>query len=178
MEEAFFNKKDLLPNDDGRMIKKTPEGLTPYLGVGFIIYLEVEEMKSLTIGQLAREAQVNVETVRYYERRGLMPEPPRRESGYRQYSDADVTRIKFIKRAQTLGFTLKEISELLSLRIDPKTTCGDVKRRAEVKIADMEEKIKALQRMKKALTKLASTCRGRGPTSECPILEILDSEKL
>jgi len=132
-------------------------------------------MGGLTIGQLARKAQVNVETVRYYERRGLMPEPLRRESGYRQYSEPDVTRIKFIKRAQGLGFTLKEISELLSLRVDPDTTCGDVKRRAEVKIADMEEKIKALQRMKRALTKLASTCRGRGPTTECPILEVLNS---
>ena len=107
-----------------------------------------------------------------------MPKPPRRESGYRQYSEPDVTRIKFIKRAQTLGFTLKEISELLNLRVDPDTTCGDVRRRAEVKIADMEEKIKALQRMKKALTKLASTCRGRGPTTECPILEMLGSEEL
>ena len=135
-------------------------------------------MGNLTIGQLARKAQVNIETVRYYERRGLMLEPPRRDSGYRQYSEPDVTRIKFIKRAQTLGFTLKEISELLSLRVDPDTTCGDVKRRAEVKIADMEEKIKALQRMKKALTKLASTCRGRGPMSECPILEMLSSEGL
>jgi MerR family mercuric resistance operon transcriptional regulator len=133
-------------------------------------------MGNLTIGQLARKAQVNVETIRYYERRGLMPEPPRRESGYRQYSEPDVTRIKFIRRAQTLGFTLKEISELLSLRVDPDTTCGDVRKRAEVKIADMEEKIKALQRMKKALTKLASTCRGRGPTSECPILEMLSSK--
>ncbi len=135
-------------------------------------------MRNLTIGQLARMAQVNVETIRYYERRGLMPEPPRRDSGYRQYADPDVTRIKFIKRAQTLGFTLKEISELLSLRVDPNTTCGDVKRRAEVKIADMEEKIKDLQRMKKALTKLASTCRGHGPMSECPILEMLNSEGL
>lgn len=135
-------------------------------------------MGNLTIGQLARKAEVNVETIRYYERRGLMPEPPRRESGYRQYSEPDVTRIKFIKRAQTLGFTLKEIAELFSLRVDPDTTCGDVKRRAEVKIADMEEKIKALLRMKKALAKLASTCRGRGPTSECPILEMLGAEKL
>lgn len=133
-------------------------------------------MKSLTIGQLARQAQVNVETVRYYERRGLMPEPPRRESGYRQYSEPDVARIRFIKRAQTLGFTLKEISELLSLRVDPKTTCGDVKGRAEVKIANVEEKIRDLQRMKKALIKLTASCRGRGPTSKCPILEMLGSE--
>jgi MerR family mercuric resistance operon transcriptional regulator len=135
-------------------------------------------MGGLTIGQLAKKAQVNVETIRYYERRGLIPEPPRRESGYRQYSEMDVARIRFIKNAKELGFSLKEILELLSLRVDPKTTCGDVKKRAEGKIADMEEKIKALQRMKKALTKLASTCRGRGPTTECPILEMLGPEEL
>lgn len=137
-----------------------------------------EMMESLTIGRLAKRVEVNIETVRYYERRGLMPKPPRRESGYRQYSDGDIARLRFIRRAKELGFSLKEISELLFLRVDPETTCGDIKRRAEVKIADMEGKIKALQRMKKALTKLASTCRGRGPTSECPILEMLDSERL
>jgi MerR family mercuric resistance operon transcriptional regulator len=135
-------------------------------------------MRNLTIGQLAKKTEVNVETVRFYERRGLMPKPLRRESGYRQYSDTDIARLRFIRRAKELGFSLKEILELLSLRVDPDTTCGDIRRRAEVKIADMEEKIKALQRMKKALTKLASTCRGRGPTSECPILEMLDSERL
>lgn len=131
----------------------------------------------MTIGQLAKKAQVNVETVRYYERRGLIPEPPRRESGYRQYSQDVVARIQFIKRAKELGFSLKEILELLSLRVDPDTPCADVKRRAEVKLADIEEKIRALQRMKKALTKLAASCSGRGPISECPILEALDAEE-
>ena len=135
-------------------------------------------MRDLTIGQLAKRVEVNIETIRFYERRGLMPKPLRRESGYRQYSEEDVARLQFIKRAQTLGFTLKEISDLLSLRVDPNTTCVDVKRRAEAKIGDIEEKILVLQKMKKALTKLASTCRGRGPTSECPILEMLESRKL
>jgi len=129
----------------------------------------------LTIGQLAKEAQVNIETVRLYERRGLVPEPPRRESGYRQYSLDSVARIRFIKRAQELGFSLKEISELLTLRIDPNTTCGDIKRKAELKVADIEGKIWTLKNMKRALTKLVRSCRGRGPTSEWPILEILDS---
>src|SRR3990172_2946716 len=132
-------------------------------------------MGTLTIGQLAKKAQVNIETVRYYERRGLLPEPPRKESGYRQYSENDVSHLLFIKRAQTLGFTLKEILELLNLRVDPDTTCGDVKRRAEAKFGVIEQKILALQKMKKALAKLASTCRGRGPTRECPILEMLGS---
>lgn len=134
-------------------------------------------MRSLTIGQLAKKARVNVETVRYYERRGLISKPPRRDSGYRQYSQDTVARIKFIKRAKELGFSLKEISELLSLRVDPDTTCGDVKRRAEVKIADIEEKIRALQKVKKALTKLVVLCSGQGPTSECPIMEILDNKE-
>lgn len=131
-------------------------------------------MGSLTIGQLAKRAEVNIETIRYYERRGLIPKPPRRESGYRQYPDETVARIQFIKHAKELGFSLKEILELLSLRVNANTTCADVKRRAEGKIADIEEKIHALQRMKKTLTKLAKDCRGRGPINECSILEALE----
>ena len=132
-------------------------------------------MGHLTIGQLAKRSLVNIETVRYYERRGLIPKPPRRESGYRQFSEDTVARIRFIKHAQEVGFTLKEIEELLSLRVDPATTCGDIKRHAEAKIAEVENKIKALKTMKAALIKLKAACRGRGPTSECPILDALDS---
>lgn len=131
-------------------------------------------MESLTIGQLAKRAQVNVETVRYYERRGLIPKPPRRESGYRQYPQETVARIQFIKHAKELGFSLKEILELLSLRVGRNTTCGEVKKRAEGKIADIQEKIRTLQRMEKALTRLAKECKGRGSVSECPILEALE----
>ena len=133
-------------------------------------------MEYLTTGQLAKKAQVKVETVRYYERRGLIPEPSRKESGYRQYSQDDVIRIQFIKHSQRLGFTLKEIQDLLTLRVNPDTTCFDVKRRAEAKITGIEEKIQSLQRMKQALMKLSTTCRGRGPIGECPILEALKSE--
>lgn len=132
-------------------------------------------MTSFTIGQLAKKARVHVETLRYYERRGLLPDPPRSESGYRQYSEDAILRIQFIKHAKELGFSLKETMELLSLRVDPETTCADVKSRAEAKIVDIEEKIRSLQRMKKALTKLAAECTGRGPSSECPILEALYS---
>lgn len=134
-------------------------------------------MTNLTIGQLAKNAQVNVETVRYYERRGLMPEPPRRKSGYRQYSETDIARIRFIRRAKELGFSLNEVSELLSLRVDPETTCGDIKRRADAKMAEIEGKIQALRKMKKALARLVSLCRERRSTGECPILEALDSLK-
>jgi MerR family mercuric resistance operon transcriptional regulator len=133
-------------------------------------------MKSLTIGQLAQRAQVNIETIRYYERRGLMPEPPRLESGYRQYCQDHVARIQFIRRAKELGFSLKEILGLLSLRVDPSTTCGDVKRKAEAKIVDIEEKIRDLQRMREALARLVASCKGDGPSSECPILEALDTK--
>jgi MerR family mercuric resistance operon transcriptional regulator len=134
-----------------------------------------EKVESLTIGQVAKQAQVNIETIRYYERRGLIPEPPRRESGYRQYAPDAVKRITFIKRAQELGFSLREIQELLSLRVDPGTTTGDIKGRAEAKLADIDTKLRDLKRMKTALVKLTAACRGRGPTSECPILDALES---
>jgi len=131
-------------------------------------------MKSLTIGKLAKKAGVNIETIRYYERRSLIPKPHCRESGYREYSEDMVTRIQFIKHAQDLGFSLKEIQELLLLRLDPKTSCSKVKSRTEQKIEDIENKIKSLQRMKKALVKLTKACSGKGPVTECPILEALE----
>lgn len=133
-------------------------------------------MTALTIGQVARQAGVGVETVRFYERQGLLNEPPRRESGYRQYSDDVVARLRFIRRAKDLGFSLKEIKELLALRVDPTTTCAEVRSKAEAKLVDVEEKIQALQRIKKALRKLTTLCTGRGPISECPILDALGPE--
>jgi MerR family mercuric resistance operon transcriptional regulator len=134
-------------------------------------------MKPLTIGQVAKRAGVGVETVRFYERQGLLEEPARRESGYRQYSQDVVSRLRFIKRAKELGFSLKEIKELLVLRVDPATTCREVKEQAKAKIADIESKIASLLRMKEALVRLAASCRGQGPTSECPILDALDREE-
>jgi len=134
-------------------------------------------MKSFTIGQVAKHAGVGVETVRFYERKGLLEEPERKTSGYRQFDEQVVDRIRFIRRAKELGFTLKEIKELLDLRLDPATTCADVKSRAESKIEDVEERIRSLQRMKQALSKLSKACSGRGETSECPILEALDGEE-
>lgn len=134
-------------------------------------------MKALTIGQLAKQADVGVETVRFYERQGLLEEPDRRASGYRQYEESVVRRLQFIRRAKELGFTLKEIKDLLSLRVDPTTTCADVKQRAESKITDIEEKIRTLQRMKRALVKVTNSCSGSGPTSECPILDAITNGK-
>ncbi|MFQ5743810.1 MAG: MerR family transcriptional regulator [Acidobacteriota bacterium] len=131
-------------------------------------------MQTLTIGKVARLADVGVETVRFYERRGLIAEPPRRASGYRQYPQETIARIRFIRRAKELGFSLQEISELLALRLDPETTCREVRDRAEAKIADIEEKTRTLRRMQEALAKLTAACSGRGSVSECPILEALD----
>src|SRR5919201_5193477 len=134
-------------------------------------------MKALTIRQVARHAGVGIETVRFYERQGLLEEPARKDSGYRQYQGGVVARLRFIRRAKELGFSLREIKELLALRVDPATTCAEVKARAEAKVADIEGKIQALRRMKKALHKLTTACSGRGPTSECPILEALGPEE-
>jgi MerR family mercuric resistance operon transcriptional regulator len=133
-------------------------------------------MKPLTIGEVAKLTGIGVETVRFYEREGLLEEPERRPSGYRQFDERIVTRLRFIRRAKELGFTLKEIKELLSLKLDPSTTCADVKSRAEVKIENIEERIRTLQRMKHALAKLTKACSGRGRTSDCPILDALDGE--
>jgi len=131
-------------------------------------------VESLTIGKVARLAEVGVETIRYYEREGLIAEPVRTESGYRQFSEDAVTRIRCIKRAKELGFSLKEIRELLALRLDPDRTCDDVKVRAEEKILDIEEKLQALGRMKEALADLVKSCSGCAPVSECPILEAIE----
>lgn len=133
-------------------------------------------MTGLKVGEVAKQAGVNLQTIHYYERRGLLPKPPRTGSNYRAYPEDAVRRVRFIKRAQELGFTLKDIKELLSLRAAPRTRCADVRERAEVKVQDIDEKVRTLQAMRKALTKLIGECSGKGPVSQCPILEALDSE--
>jgi MerR family copper efflux transcriptional regulator len=134
-------------------------------------------MSGITIGQLAERAEVKISTVRYYERRRLLAEPRRGDSGYRQYAPGAVTRIRFIRHAQGLGFSLRDIRELLTLRISPEATCGDVKHAAEVKLIGIEAKIRSLQRMKHALGKLVSACDGQSATAQCPIIEALETEK-
>lgn len=131
---------------------------------------------TLTIGQVARRGGVGVETVRFYEREGLLERPSRRLSGYRQYGEGTVARLRFIRRAKALGFTLKEITELLALRVEPGITPADVKRRAEAKIADIEAKLRTLRRMQKALAKLTAACSGHGHIGDCPILDALERE--
>ncbi len=135
-------------------------------------------MKSLTIGKLAKEAGVNLETVRYYERRGLLPKPPRSaSSGYRQFPEDAPRRLRFIRRAQELGFSLAEIRELLSLRVSRNTTSAAIRTRTEAKIADIDSKIRSLESMKKTLQKLTKACDGCAPVAECPILDSLNKEE-
>lgn len=135
------------------------------------------EDSQLRRGELAQRGGVNIETIRYYERRGLLPKPPRSASGYRIFSVEDARRVRFIKRAQELGFSLDEIRGLLALRVSSKGTQGDVRQLAEAKIADIEEKIKSLRAMKNALQVLtAACCPDGGSLSECPILESFEKD--
>lgn len=127
-------------------------------------------MNQLSIGQLAKHAQVNIETIRYYERRGLLPDPPRNKSGHRQYSIEAVRRTDFIKRCQSLGFSLIEIQEILELRMTGQSTCGDMKSRVTEKLADVEKKIDELTQIRDALDRLRKKCGGKGPIEKCPIL--------
>jgi MerR family mercuric resistance operon transcriptional regulator len=133
-------------------------------------------MRSMTVGQAARLAGVGVETVRFYEKRGLLEEPARRASGYRDYDDGTVSRLRFIRRAKELGFSLHEIKDLLSLRCSERP-CNDVQARAEAKIAEIEEKVAMLLRMKEVLGRLATSCCEQGDKRRCPILETLEGDE-
>lgn len=130
-------------------------------------------MKPLTIGEVARQAGVGVETVRYYEREGLLEEPERRASGYRQYDPEAVAVLRFIRRAKELGFTLKEIKGLLVLRLDASATRAEVRQQAKAKVADIEARIADLGRMRDVLLHLINKCHGDGTAKGCPILETL-----
>ena len=133
-------------------------------------------MPANTIGQVARKAGVGVETIRFYERKGLIEQPERKGRGYRDYPDDTVQRIRFIVHARQLGFTLKEILGLLSLRAHSAESCDAVKGQAEEKIADVDRKIHGLQRMKATLMDLTNACGRREPSAECPILDALDQQ--
>jgi MerR family transcriptional regulator, copper efflux regulator len=129
---------------------------------------------ALTIGQVATAADVNVQTIRYYERRGMFAAARRTAAGYRQYADDAIPRLRFIKHAQDLGFSLKEIQELLSLRVRHGAACDTVERKTRDKIALVQERIRHLQRMKRTLEHLATACAARRSTDDCPILEALE----
>ena len=135
-------------------------------------------MGPLTIGALARQVGVGVETVRFYERRGLVRRPVRPRSGYRVYPEDAVARIRFIRNAQALGFTLQEVKELLALRVTAGTSCAAVRSRAFAKAADVRRRLADLDRIRLALDKLVAVCPGRGGLANCSILEALDSEEI
>ena len=134
-------------------------------------------MSRLTTGEVAKRAGVKVETVRFYERKGLIPEPERSASGYRLYKADTVRRLRFIQRAKDVGFTLRDIGELLSLRTRPGVSCADIRSRALTKIEDIDQKIRDLERMRNSLMSLAQECSAEGPLSECPILDSLERDE-
>lgn len=133
-------------------------------------------MQGLTIGDVAKRAEVAVDTVRFYERQGLIAEPPRTPAGYRKYPDEVVPRLRFIQRAKELGFSLREVGELLDLRVHPDRPNAEVRQHALAKIADIDAKMNDLARMRQSLLTLAATCCGDGTTSACPILDALATE--
>jgi MerR family mercuric resistance operon transcriptional regulator len=134
------------------------------------------DSSSLSIGRVAKGAGVGVETVRFYEREGLLPAPKRRPSGYRQYPADTVRRIRFVQAAKELGFTLRQIREMLSLRVTAGKTCVDVRKLAHEKLAEVDAKLNELQRMRAALAQLAASCTGKGPASECALADALDAQ--
>lgn len=133
------------------------------------------EGEPLSISQVAKRSGISIQTVRFYEREGLIEPPPRSGSGYRLYPEKEtMTRLQFIRRAKEFGFSLKEIKELLSLSVSPSTTCKDIKNRAKAKLTDLEDKVRTLQRMKKALAEVTAACSGKGSISTSSILEAME----
>lgn len=128
----------------------------------------------LRIGELATRASVNVQTIRYYERRGLLAEPNRTEAGYRIYPPETARVVRFIKRAQGLGFSLEEVERLLGLRDDRVSSCDEVKALALMKIEAIEEKLHRLTALKTALETLVGSCDRGDSVRECPILEAIE----
>lgn len=134
-------------------------------------------METIRIGLLAELSGVSIDTVRYYEREGLLPEPSRRASGYREYRQSDVERLRFVRRAKELGFRLGEIAELLSLTDNRHADMEGVKRKAEERLEQVEAKIAELQRVKRGLKKLIAACPGHGELDRCPIVAALSGHE-
>jgi MerR family copper efflux transcriptional regulator len=133
-------------------------------------------MERFTIGEIARQAEVGVDTVRYYERNRLLPEPARRLSGYREYKADDVRRLRFIRRARDLGFSLADIRELLMLSEDRERGVRGLKARAEARLDEVDRRIRELQRVRRGLKRLVDACPGHGALDRCPILAALGEE--
>ena len=127
----------------------------------------------LTIGAVAKRAGVPIDTIRYYEREGLLPEAPRRASGYRSYGEDAVAQLRFIRRAKDLGFTLEEVRELLALSADRHGGVEGVRERAAARLHAIEARIAELQRVRDGLAELVEACPGHGAPEDCPILKAL-----
>lgn len=132
-------------------------------------------LESLTIGAFAKAAGVNVETIRFYQRKGLLPEPDKPYGSIRRYGEADVTRVRFVKAAQRLGFSLDEIAELL--RLEDGTHCEEAGTLAEHKLKDVREKLADLRRMEAALSELVRFCHARKGNVSCPLIASLQGRK-
>jgi MerR family copper efflux transcriptional regulator len=136
-------------------------------------------MTQLTIGKAAQTAGVHIETIRFYERRGLIDQPPKAPgTAFRVYSPETIRRVRFIRQAQELGFSLREVKELLSLRASGSSDCGDVQARAQAKLVEVDSKIAHLERIRRALEDLIKACPGQGEIRACTILEALNPGKL
>ena len=131
-------------------------------------------VSTLTIGKLAASAGVGVETVRFYERKGLIEQPPRPPRGFRSYSEEALRQLNFIRQARGLGFGLEEIRGLLTFRDDPEATQRDVRKQTSQKIDEIDRRLAALEEMKTALEGLLESCTGDGPAANCPILDALE----
>lgn len=130
----------------------------------------------MQIGQLADRAGVAIDTVRYYEHQGILPRPQRKPSGYRRYGEDDVARLRFIRRAKGLGFTLPEIRDLLALSAHPADDMAGLKAAANEKLADVEHKLAELTRIRDGLQAVVAACPGHGALERCPILAALSEE--
>ncbi len=130
--------------------------------------------RTFTRGQLAKRAGVGIEALRYYENRRLIPEPRRDSAGYRRYSEESARRLRFIVHAKSLGFSLREIQELLNLRDLAGETCGDVRDRVSAKLVEVERKLRTLTLLKACLEKLTAACDGRRPIEQCPIIQFIE----
>jgi len=144
--------------------------LTLYYGTGFMLGAAM----ALTIGGVAKATGVGIQTLRYYERRGLLSQPERTRAGYRQFPEEEVRRVQFIRRAQGLGFTLEEIRELLSLRVLPGRRCDQVERAARRTRERVQVRLTEMQGIEKALSQLVRACAKGSATDDCPILRALE----
>lgn len=134
-------------------------------------------MRLLSIGQVARHSGVSVETVRFYERQGLIEKPRRKESGYRQFPEAVIGRLRVLRRARELGFSLPEIREMFDLGAGGEVPCGEVRRRAEARIDEIDERVRDLEKMRLALEEVVRVCEEKNPAGPCPFLEALEAQE-